>query len=231
MESGQVRVVADSLRIRSHTPLRAALVRLPIEFDGGEGQETRTASGRWRWIETSLAAKMVGDCLSAFTGQREECASARQMDSALRLAHALLQGLLTRPCAAAPTPGRDAIPMYVIAAERHLQDPAARPVSVAELARSTGVSPRTLHDGFRKHRGASPMRFLREQKLQSVRNELLNPTGQTSVTDCALKWGFNHLGRFSSYYLKRFGEKPSDTLRHARTHPRQCPAAHAARAS
>jgi transcriptional regulator GlxA family with amidase domain len=174
---------------------------------------------------------MVGDCLAAFTGQKEGRASARQLESALRLANALLRELLTRPRPAAPAPARDAIPFYVIAAERQLQNPTVRPVSVSELARSTGVSPRTLHDGFRKHRGASPMRFLRDQKLESVRSELLSPSSQTSVTDCALKWGFNHLGRFSAYYLKRFGEKPSDTLRRARMRPQQCPAVQAARAS
>jgi hypothetical protein len=29
----------------------------------------------------------------------------------------------------------------------------------------------------------------------------------------ALKWGFNHMGRFSQDYTKLFGENPSDTLK------------------
>ncbi len=37
-------------------------------------------------------------------------------------------------------------------------------------------------------------------------------TGVT-VTEIASRWGFNHLGRFSSVYLHRFGEAPSHTLR------------------
>jgi AraC-like DNA-binding protein len=37
--------------------------------------------------------------------------------------------------------------------------------------------------------------------------------GEASVTDIALRWGFNHLGRFSQLYRERYGEKPLATLR------------------
>jgi transcriptional regulator GlxA family with amidase domain len=60
------------------------------------------------------------------------------------------------------------------------------------------------------------MHYCRELRVAAVRQELLHPNAQTSVTDTALKWGFNHLGRFSSYYAQRFGQLPSETLSVAR---------------
>jgi AraC family ethanolamine operon transcriptional activator len=35
---------------------------------------------------------------------------------------------------------------------------------------------------------------------------------EENVTAIALKWGFNHIGRFSLTYRARFGESPSRTL-------------------
>jgi AraC-like DNA-binding protein len=60
------------------------------------------------------------------------------------------------------------------------------------------------------------MQYLREQRMLAVRRELMDPKHNTSVTDIALKWGLNHLGRFSAYYSTQFGEMPSETLRMAR---------------
>jgi AraC-like DNA-binding protein len=74
-----------------------------------------------------------------------------------------------------------------------------------------------LYDGFRRYRGTSPMKLVRTQRMLMVRQELIEHGDKTTVTDAALKWGFNHLGRFSAYYKAQFGEKPSDTLRLARS--------------
>jgi AraC-like DNA-binding protein len=35
----------------------------------------------------------------------------------------------------------------------------------------------------------------------------------TTVTAVARKWGFGHYGRFAADYQRRFGRKPSETLR------------------
>jgi AraC-like DNA-binding protein len=52
--------------------------------------------------------------------------------------------------------------------------------------------------------------------MTAAREELASPGATTTVTDVALKWGFNHLGRFSGFYVRQFGEAPSETLRVAR---------------
>jgi transcriptional regulator GlxA family with amidase domain len=60
------------------------------------------------------------------------------------------------------------------------------------------------------------MEFLTEQRLQNVRERLLKPHPEASVTSTALDYGFINLGRFSQVYRKRFGEYPSDTLKKGR---------------
>jgi transcriptional regulator GlxA family with amidase domain len=63
---------------------------------------------------------------------------------------------------------------------------------------------------FRDFYGVSPMRYLRNHRLQRVRDELLSETaGQ--VSEIASRWGFAHLGRFAAEYRRRFGECPSVT--------------------
>ncbi len=56
------------------------------------------------------------------------------------------------------------------------------------------------------------MEFLTEQRLQRVREKLLKPHPEASITSIALDCGFRHLGRFSQVYRSRFGERPSDTF-------------------
>ncbi len=85
------------------------------------------------------------------------------------------------------------------------------PISLADLARAAGVSPRTLHLLCHRHRGVAPMELLRNLRLDAARQRLLSERS-SSVTDVALEFGFGHLGRFSAYYRSRFGELPRQTL-------------------
>lgn len=95
---------------------------------------------------------------------------------------------------------------------RHLE----HPLTVEDLAEAAGVSPRTLFRDFKKEIGASPMEVLREERLERIRQELSDPQPETSVTEVAFQWGFNHLGRLAAVYRDRYGETPSDTLHRAR---------------
>jgi AraC-like DNA-binding protein len=86
--------------------------------------------------------------------------------------------------------------------------------TVAEMAHHAGVSIRSLQLGFRRHVGVTPMQYLREIRLQRVRNEIRSQTNdQRSISDIAYTWGFTHLGRFATLYRQRFGELPSETKR------------------
>jgi transcriptional regulator GlxA family with amidase domain len=81
------------------------------------------------------------------------------------------------------------------------------------LARSLGVSVRSLFRGFQRLRGYGPMEAVRRARLLCVRRDLLAADPGEKVTDVAMRWGFYHLGRFSGFYSEHFGELPSQTRR------------------
>ena len=85
------------------------------------------------------------------------------------------------------------------------------PIAIADLTAVTGVAGRTLFKHFRAVKGVPPLRYLRNLRLDRVREEL-GTGNETSVTEVATRWGFWHLGRFSLEYRRRFGESPSETL-------------------
>ncbi len=85
--------------------------------------------------------------------------------------------------------------------------------TVSELAALTGTTVRSLQLGFAEHVGLSPMAYLREVRLQRVREDLTAGRGGT-VAEVAHRWGFRHLGRFAASYRQRYGETPSETLQH-----------------
>jgi len=165
----------------------------------------------------SLPTRLLRDCLADIAFQLAGGQDPRQLERAGVLMRILLKEAVAEEVSSGGTMKGGSIPWYVAAAEQELLRRASDPLSVTDLARTTGVSPRTLHDGFRKHRGVSPMKMLRMKRMQMVRKELTKPDDSTNVTDAALKWGFNHLGRFSAYYVAQFGERPSETLRLSRT--------------
>jgi AraC-like DNA-binding protein len=87
--------------------------------------------------------------------------------------------------------------------------------TVAELARRVGVTARSLQIGFQREMGVSPASYMHNVRLARAHEELLlaQPGDGVTVGDVALRWGFQHAGRFAVYYRQRFGESPSKTLR------------------
>jgi AraC-like DNA-binding protein len=103
-------------------------------------------------------------------------------------------------------------PRQVRRAEDFIRENLARNVSIEEIARAAGVSPRCLFDSFRNFRGITPMQYLREQRLDAVKHDLCRAGPGETVTSVATRWGVSQLGRFSAEYRQRFGENPSATL-------------------
>jgi AraC-like DNA-binding protein len=118
---------------------------------------------------------------------------------------AALQGLENK---AAPGDVKRAIDFI----EAHLRVP----ISLADIARASGVPGRTLLEHFKNHRSVSPMRYLREARLARVRQALLSANDTATVTDIAMNWGFSHLGRFAAEYRGQYGESPSETFSRSR---------------
>jgi adenylate cyclase len=88
--------------------------------------------------------------------------------------------------------------------------------TMPDLVRQSGVAARTLRKHFRNFVGVSPLEYLRRMRFAALREDLLHAVVRGSVTEIAARYGFHHLGRFSTEYRRRFGEHPSSTLRRAR---------------
>lgn len=88
-----------------------------------------------------------------------------------------------------------------------------RAVTMLEVCKEVGTSPRRLELCFRDVLGISPHKYLRAVRLCGARRELkrLAGTGAT-VHDIAARWGFWHMSAFSADYKQQFGELPSATL-------------------
>ena len=86
--------------------------------------------------------------------------------------------------------------------------------TVRELCLISGSSERTLEYAFKEKYGFGPKEFIKKAKLNHVRQEIMNadPNG-TNIQNIAHRYGFIHLGHFSSDYKKLFGDLPSETLK------------------
>jgi AraC-like DNA-binding protein len=109
--------------------------------------------------------------------------------------------------------GSGPLPRYVRTALDYIRANADKPLTSAEVARAAGVAGRTLQYGFRRFLGTTPVKVLRNERLDRCRLDLALGDGGAGVSDTALSWGFGHLGRFSQSYRTRFGESPRDTAR------------------
>jgi AraC-like DNA-binding protein len=103
-------------------------------------------------------------------------------------------------------------PATVRRSEEFIRQNAAKPLNLATIAAAVGVPQRTLLEAFRRFRDTSPMKFVRDVRLDAVRSRLANGDAPCTVAEAAVEFGFGHLSRFSQEYRRRFGEKPSETV-------------------
>lgn len=151
---------------------------------------------------------------------REDCALRAPLVSARHAEALLFRLLLDQPNSHSSllhAPVRPADPAYVRRVAEYLDANLSNSIRMVELAMLTGLGLRALREGFQRHRGISPLTFLRERRLHRARELLLN--GELTVTEVAFGCGFEHLGRFSHYYRARFGERPSQTRAKTRARP------------
>ena len=101
----------------------------------------------------------------------------------------------------------------VRACQQYMLEHLERSVTLLDLADVSGLGVRSLFNAFEAVTGLSPMAYLRAQRLNRVRDVLLDPTRRsTRIIDVAGEWGFWHMGHFTSAYAAMFGETPSRTV-------------------
>ncbi len=97
--------------------------------------------------------------------------------------------------------------------EAYIRDHLHEPLTFADLVSVSEMSASSLLRAFRAHRGTSPMKFVKQLRLEAAHRALLAAdAANESVTAVAFEHCFFQLGRFASDYKKTFGELPSQTL-------------------
>jgi AraC family ethanolamine operon transcriptional activator len=88
-----------------------------------------------------------------------------------------------------------------------------RVTQLSDLCQLTGSSARTIAHACQTVLETSPMRYLKQLRLNRARILLREGSRDfITVSECAHFAGFSHLGRFSADYRRMFGESPSQTL-------------------
>lgn len=123
------------------------------------------------------------------------------------------------PTARATDPGRSSAARRrtVDRARELMHGSGERALSLLEVCKAVGASPRKLGYCFQEVVGTSPMHYWRAMRLNRVRRDLKRAgSAQASVYDVAVQHGFWHFSQFSLDYKRHFSELPSETLRRAR---------------
>ena len=110
------------------------------------------------------------------------------------------------------------LPKYILKTIEFIKSNAKQDINIEDIEYISGVSRNRIYTDFKLYFGEPPTAYLKRFRLEGVREEILNSFGQYKISNIAMEWGFNHLGRFSSDYKKLFSESPSETMSRARGH-------------
>ena len=91
----------------------------------------------------------------------------------------------------------------------YFRDNPSERISIEKACELSGMGRRNLYYQFNKFTGLSPQKYFSRIRLGYLREELI--CSDQSITQLALKYGFNHLGDFSARYKSVYGELPSAT--------------------
>jgi len=225
--AGEGTIVSPTERVAMHWDASCAKTIVRIERSAlerfaetflGDYLRVKLEFGRSLRVADDGAAA-IGRALELLMGDFEADTSRLARPHAVHFEQALFASLLLRQPNSLSTSieakSATCSPREVKKVEDYISARAEDDIRVEDLVAVAGVSARTLFDKFRRARGTSPMQFLRRVRLDRVRAELLRGEPGVSVTDIALRWNFDQLGRFAQYYRTAFGETPSQTLRRA----------------
>lgn len=184
-------------------------LRHPVEFDP-EMSLVAPRSLSWVRLVNWLCEEVGGECRGADTILDSPLYSAQIEQMVIATL------LLSQPhnySERFKDDGPTVAPHFVRRVQRMIDENAHEPLTIGELAEHAGVSARSLFVGFRKYLNTTPMQYMKDVRLKRVREDLLKSAPEaTTVTAVAMRWGFLHLGHFTSDYKRCFGESPSTTL-------------------
>ncbi len=120
------------------------------------------------------------------------------------------------PIVSTPLPDELLLPKnsHIRRAVEYVHEHAHLPITTTDIAEVANLSLRALQHAFQRSFTMSPNAYLRQVRLDRVRDALLAADPATaSIADIARSWGFAHAGRFSAAYATRHSEYPRDTFR------------------
>ncbi|WP_328528488.1 AraC family transcriptional regulator [Nocardioides sp. NBC_00368] len=203
--------VEDTLeRLLGH-PLRSPLEMAPgLAVDRGPGQEL--------WQLTRVLVDQVYADLADGRGPTSGGSAFDASPFAESLGQSIITGLLYAHehnyAEELKHPAAPGGPAAIRAAVAYIEEHAAEPIGVNDVAAHAGLCVRALQQGFARHLETTPSGYLRQVRLGRVRDALLASDAEaTTVATVASRWGFFSLGRFAAQYREAYGETPSQTLR------------------
>lgn len=104
-------------------------------------------------------------------------------------------------------------PQAIRRAQAYMLEHLGERLPVAMVASHCGLSVRRLQALFQDECRQSPLQWLRQQRLQAVRQALSQTDEAHKIGETAARFGFTHLGEFSRAYRQAFGETPQQTRR------------------
>ena len=108
----------------------------------------------------------------------------------------------------------DGRPVLLRRAIEYMDANATNDISLADIAETIHVTPRTVQYMFRRHLDSTPLQYLRRIRLHYAHLELSAADRRhDTVTEIAARWGFAHTGRFAVLYRQTYGQSPHQTLR------------------
>ncbi|GFM88538.1 transcriptional regulator [Pseudomonas cichorii] len=183
-------------------------VDAPVVFDAQISTHDGSTAAWWRWVKHLLAEmEQSRDFFAHLSMVRD-------------IERALIKGLLlSQPnnysCELLSL-SQARCPEYLSRAKQFIHQHADEGITLEDIEHAAGISRFKLSSDFKKHFGISPLCYLKRYRLEAVRRALLEEGCNQNISAVAMRWGFNHLGRFSSDYKKLFLEMPSTTVERRR---------------
>lgn len=194
--------------IRQLSTLLDAPVRSDLEFAG----PVDLTSGRG--MQIAALGNLIWQDLTAAGPEKSSASFSECLLQAMMIA--LLETVPHNYTPQLQGPASPAIPRQLKRAMEYMHVNAGADIKIADIARESGTSVRSLQTAFQQFKNMTPLGYLREIRLQGARKALIQSNRSRVVADIARDWGFSHMGRFAALYYQSFGEMPSETVRQAR---------------
>ena len=97
-----------------------------------------------------------------------------------------------------------ATPQRIKTAKEYIQQNIKEPISVLEVAKAVGLSPRALQYAFRQELNISPLQYIKYQKIKAIHDALKAADPFAKVTSILYDHGITSHGHFSKRYKQLY---------------------------